>query len=182
LNALDDEVYASAALERNLSKLTGWQREWQIGELQLYRLARQALEGPPLADDLSFLTQAKVPGNTWATFMRMSEAWARRPRSSKKLESQLPRIYGIEGFEEDVDPHADELVDSPAERSEGEVSHLSEVLNRFVTDVTASQKSTDQMLKDLQSQVARLQSVNRRQRLLTYVVIGGLVWILAILL
>jgi hypothetical protein len=201
-------IFARDTLERRLSSLTGWQRHRQVKELRLYRLATLAVpwersrEGIQPQDDLTFLAEAIVPGNTWATFMAMSEAWKRHRGDKKNLERRLIRLVGTIGddFQEELERHADELADSTdlpdwletqaarilstlTEQLVGQLSHRPPyALTRFVGNLIASHQRTIHILRMLQFQLAHLQSVNQRQSLLMYIiiVIGILVSILVI--
>jgi hypothetical protein len=86
------DLGAGDSLERRLRELRGWERQRQIRELRLYRLAAlvSASEDPgTLADELKFLACLIVKGDAWATFMEFSRSWEASP-DAKKLERYLP--------------------------------------------------------------------------------------------
>lgn len=102
LSTGENSELAHDALERKLKWHTGWQREKQILELRLYRLAKLAVprgkteEGYPPSDELSFLANAVVRGDTWKTFMAFSEIWKRERRRTENLEGYLPDLDEFE--------------------------------------------------------------------------------------
>lgn len=84
LLAADDTTYAWDAyktLRKKLPLLRGLEREEQIRELRLYLLAKQVVpwekkeKGYPLPDELAFLAESIVPGDTWGTFMAFCNSW-----------------------------------------------------------------------------------------------------------
>jgi hypothetical protein len=210
LFASEKAIFARDALERTLSSLTGWQRQKQVRELRLYRLARLAVpwersrEGIQPQDDLAFLADVIVPGNPWATFMAMSEAWERHRGDKKNLGRRLIGLIGTVGDDlgAELELDADELADSIdlqdrletqlarvlstlTEQLVGKPSHRPpQEITSFVGNLIASHKRTVRILRSLQFQIAHLQSVNQRQSLLMYtvIVIGILVSTLAIFL
>ena len=159
-SGVSDEPGYSAlhAFKRRLGQLKGGQRDRQLRELKLYRLARSAVpwkqgkEGYLPSGELEFLSKEIVEGDTWGTFMAFSSAWERNWHS-KKLEKHLPRI--IE--EGDEDELGDDFFKEEAEDHQGEP-----------TDI----------LRQLTKDVAALRATQDRQNLLFYVVIGLLVWLL----
>lgn len=92
---------AEIAFERKAKSLTGRQRKVQLRELRLYRLAKEAIpwkaneKGYPPRDELEFLANLSVDGDTWRTFKNFSKEWAKRP-DAERLEKFLPRIYKVE--------------------------------------------------------------------------------------
>jgi len=71
-----DAEFARNALERRLEDLKGWQRDKQLRELRLYRLAKAAVpwrkgeKGYPPSGELEFLSQVTVEGDTWGISWR----------------------------------------------------------------------------------------------------------------
>jgi hypothetical protein len=143
---------AKNALERKLKELEGGHRKWQLRELRLYRLAKEAVpwkksgKAYPPFGELEFLSKLMVEGNTWGTFMAFSKAWA-ESRRTDKLEKRLPRIYEVTEDGLDYETEADD--EDLEEPKEGETIDIAE-----------------------------LQAGQDRQRLLLYVVIALLIWLL----
>lgn len=92
--------FAKRSFDQKLLELQGYERDKEIRELRLYRLARQAVpwktseKGYPPSGELEFLAESIVEGDTWATFMAFSAAWQNQRRS--ELEKYLPRIDEID--------------------------------------------------------------------------------------
>jgi hypothetical protein len=89
---------AQQSFERKFEILKGYQREKQLRELRLYRLAKQAVpwkkddKGYPPSDELKFLAESVAKNDTWGTFMAFSTAWSKNPRLYKRLEKFLPYV------------------------------------------------------------------------------------------
>jgi hypothetical protein len=157
-NDFDYVIFARDALERRINELEGWQREKELTELRLYRLAASAVpwdseeEGYTPSGELEFLSEKVVPDDTWATFMAFSKAWSKRASWAKELNKYLPRIYEID--EDDWEPE------------ESEKKHQAE--------------SNSELTKGLHADLKTLKSSLDRQRLLLYAVIGLIVWLLLV--
>ena len=117
-----DYEYALLArdqLKRRLKKLEDWERENELTDLRLYRLAQSAMPwdskktGTSPSGVLEFLAEEIVAGDTWATFMAFSSAWRKKndelddeedPIAAKNnLLRYLPRIYEIKGDNTELD-------------------------------------------------------------------------------
>lgn len=148
--AWEDAGMAEVSFERKANNLTGWQREKQLRELRLYRLAKQAVPGKSNekgyrpTDKLEFLANSCVEEDTWATFVNFSKEWDKHSRHTKSLEKLLPRIYEV--GEEDLEIDVEETV--------------------FET------------IRNMRNDFSRLEANVNRQKVLLCVVIGLLVWLL----
>ena len=116
-------MFARDKLKRRLAELKGWEREQELLDLRLYRLAQRAMpwdskkEGSAPPDALGFLADEIVAGDTWATFMAFSRAWDEKIEELERDKDQLPvkndlirslpRIYEIEDDEAGVDVMAE---------------------------------------------------------------------------
>jgi len=199
--AWEDAGMAEIAFERKANSLTGWQRKKQLRELRLYRLAKQAVpwkateEGYPPIDQLDFLAKLSVDGDTWATFKNFSNEWAKR-WNTERLEKLLPRIYevGEEDIEETFDNDTDideEIADRVEKRvasvltsvsadDEEEGNSLREALGKLTAHATAFQERVSESIGNLRSDMSQLRSIVDRQKILLYLVIGLLVWLLIV--
>jgi len=116
---LDYAGYAKDFLERRLSELQGRQRDEEIRELRLYRLAKETVpldredKGHPPPNELEFLREFIVKGDTWGTFMAFSDAWSSNLQR-ERLAKYLPRIHEVDEDELDdaFEIYEDELADS----------------------------------------------------------------------
>ncbi len=200
--AWEDAGMAEMVLERKAKSLTGWQRKKQLGELRLYRLAKQAVpwktteEGYPPTDKLEFLAELSVKGDTWATFKNFTNEWAKRSWRITRLEKSLPRIdeVGEKDIEKEFDNNTDNrenladrvekrVADALASISEGyeeKRKSLVEALSKLTTHATAFQERVSESIGNLKGDVSRLQAILNRQKVLLYVVIGLLVWLLIV--
>lgn len=197
-----DAGIAEIAFNRKAKSLTGWQREKQLRELRLYRLAKRAVpwkageEGYPPTDKLEFLANLSVDGDTWATFKNFSNEWANKWRNTERLEKFLPRIYEVGEehieFGNDIDSSED-LADrverkvaavlasvSRGDEDKNESLSLMKVLGKLTTHATASQEKVSESIRSLKGDVSRLQAIMDRQKVLLYVVIGLLVLLLIV--
>lgn len=199
--AWEDAGMAEIAFERKAESLTGWQRKKQLRELRLYRLAKQAVpwkatgEGYPPIDQLEFLAKLSVGGNTWATFKNFSNEWAKR-WNTERLEKLLPRIYevGEEDIEETFDNNTDNyegIVDRVEKRvadvltsvsadDEEKGNSLREALGKLTAQATAFQERVSESIGNLKSDMSQLRGIVDRQKVLLYLVIGLLVWLLIV--
>jgi hypothetical protein len=91
--------FAKRSFVRKLLELQGYKRDEEIRELRLYRLAKQSVPWKkedkvyPPSDELGFLAENVVKGDTWATFMEFSANWR---QGSSEMEKYLPRLYEID--------------------------------------------------------------------------------------
>ena len=193
---------AEIALERKAQSLTGWQRKEQLRELRLYRLAKQVVpwkageEGYPPRDELEFLANLPVDGDTWATFKNFSNEWAKR-RDTERLKKFLPCICEVgeesivEEFGNDIDSSEDladrverkikDVLASISEGDEEKDESLMKVVSKLTMHATASQERVFENIRSLKGDVSRLQAIVDRQKVLLYVVIGLLVWLLILI-
>ena len=175
-DALDAE-FAAKALDRRLQELTGWERKKQLRDLNLYRLARQAVPWKKGEDrylpsgELEFLSKAVVEGDTWGTFVAYSNVRAENSSNSRKLEEYLNQFD---------DPAKDEAgrVDDESQGEHTELLDRIEKLLETVSTRTREREETQTELGNSPAGVTRLQATQDRQTLLLYVVIGLLVWLL----
>lgn len=104
-SAFEDAYVAKLGSERQLKALTGYEREKQIRDLDLYHLARSVVPWKPsdapssLYGELAFLSDCICAGNTWLTYCKMRAKWRERFRDGdpKRL---LP---GERGDADDLD-------------------------------------------------------------------------------
>jgi hypothetical protein len=103
----ENAEFAKIGFQQKLNQLNGWQREKELRELKLYRLAVQAVpwkkgeKGYPPSGELAFLGEAIVDGDTWGTFMAFAAKWDEAYYHTRRLEKHLPKIW--EAGEEDDD-------------------------------------------------------------------------------
>lgn len=192
--------WAKRAFERKIKEIKGWQRDKELKELRLYRLAVQAVpwkkgeEGYSPSDELAFLEEAVVEGDTWATFAAFSKRWEETYYQTKRLEKCLPRIWEAgeeENFtmdEDDVDD-ADQLADRVANKltdllatargePDEEESKLAQALGKLSGHATVAQEKTLESVNSLKAELAELREAISRKRLLYWIVIGLLLVLL----
>jgi hypothetical protein len=195
-----DAEFAKRTFEGKLRKLKGWQREKQLRELKLYRLAVQAVpwkmkkEGYPPSGELAFLQEAVVDGDTWATFRAFCREWDEARFLTKRLERRLPRIWeageeeGLALDEEDIDD-ASRLADRVANRLAdllatahdepgGEGSKLAQALGKLSVHATIAQEKALEVVNSVKVELAELRRSQSRQRIFAWTVIGLLVGLL----
>ena len=193
----EDAEWAKRTFDRRLRELKGWPRDKELRELRLYRLAKQAVPlgegetGYPPTDELAFLEEAIVEGDTWATFAAFSKKWDEAHYRTKSLERFLPRIWeaGEEGDltvdEDDVDD-SDRLADRVANKlsdllatargeTEEEESRLAPTLGNLVGHATVAQERTLEAVNSIKVELAEIRQTHNRQRLFSWIVIGLLV-------
>jgi hypothetical protein len=192
-----DFDYAKRAFENKLQRLKGWQRDKELGELKLYRLAvgavpwRREDKGYPPVGELAFLEEAVVEGDTWATFVAFSKKWDEAPYRTRRLEKHLPRICeaGEERrptLDEDDISDTDRLADRVANRladlfaaardePEGEESKLAQALGKLSVHATVAQERTLDALNSVKAELADLSRSLNRQRAFFWAVIGLLI-------
>ncbi|MDH3503400.1 MAG: hypothetical protein OEZ41_05940 [Nitrospirota bacterium] len=96
----EDAENAKITLERKIKRLEEWEKEYQLTELKLYKLAKDAVpwvkdqDGYFPKNQLEFLAPLIVPGDTWQTFMNFSEGW--KKCNTEKVHKLLPFIPAIE--------------------------------------------------------------------------------------
>lgn len=185
---------AKRTFEKKLQGLKGWQRDKELGELKLYRLAVRAVpwrredKGYPPGGELAFLEEAVVEGDTWATFMAFSKKWDEAPYRTRRLEKYLPKIWeaGEENrpvLDDDDINDSDRLADRVANRlaelfatvgdepgEEG--SKLAQALGKLSVHATLAQERTLEAMNSLKAELGELRRSHDRQRVFAWVVIG----------
>ena len=127
--------FAKIAFERKLEQLEGWQRDKELQELKLYRLAVQAApwkkdeKGYPPSGELAFLEEVVVEGDPWVTFINFSKKWDEEYYRTKTLEKHLPKIWEA-GEDEDEIVECGETM----EDGESEVMSDDESMDRVADD------------------------------------------------
>jgi len=197
-------IFARDALEERIRDLDGWQREKELTELRLYRLAKQAApwdsrKGYAPSGVLEFLAEKIVPDDTWATFMGFSEVWSRKSYRVKDLNKYLP---GIEEIDED-EYELEESETDPSEDTNVELiksidvklaelqqvvklsdnldnKKLLEGLGEVRKHATELNNITQNQASGLQAELRRIKSSLNRQRFLLYAVLGLVLWLLLI--
>lgn len=202
----EDAAYARNSIEEKLSQLQGWVRDRQICELRLYRLAKKAVpwkrteRGYPPRDELEFMADSIITGDTWATFMAFSEEWARNGWRTKRLEKYLPRIAEIQGDDTTDDSKTDEEDAMCAAQLENRLEvRLSEVISALTTQTAEKDTRLIDALSELpahqidfhekiirlvnnfESSNKELRSAQNRQKLLFYIVIVLLILVLCVM-
>lgn len=204
----EDEIFfARNVLERRIKELEGQRREQELTELRLYRLAKSAVpwdtkeKGYAPSGELEFLSEKIVPGDTWATFMAFSEAWAEGkikeaygvPSRTKGLDKHLPLIYEFD--EDDWEPEEPDITES-IKRIDEKLTEIQQIIN--LTDNqgnaemlegleqirehdTELNTHTQQEVAGLRSELKALKSGLNRQRILMYIVIGLMIWFIFML-
>jgi hypothetical protein len=114
----EDSTFPKLGFDRRLKKLEGEQRQIELRELGLYRIARRAMpwnegeDGYPPSGEFEFLAEEIQPGDTWATFIRMSRAWSRHPHQRRPNRGLLEFGEGeADPFESEPDGEDDEGID-----------------------------------------------------------------------
>jgi len=204
-NDFEDAIFARDALERRLSELDGWQREKELTELRLYRLANSAVpwdskkEGYAPSGELEFLSEKIVSGDTWATFIGFSEAWSNKSYRAKDLDKHLPRIYEID--EDDWEPEEAETDSAESENAEL-LKGINEKLTELQDQINFSDDQGNEVLLEglgevrknaamlsnnaqnqsqgLQAELRKLEVSVNKQRLLMYAVLGLVIWLLLV--
>lgn len=203
--AWEESGMARIEFDRKAKNLTGWQGEKQLKELRLYRLAERAIpwkadkNGYPPGDELAFLANFSVDGDTWATFKNYSREWSKEEWNNKKLEKFLPRIYEVgeeDIVEEDDDEEiandlahnvdmlerfekkVDDAFTSISRKDEEKDESLMEALGKLNVDATDVQERVSEGIGNLKIEVSQLKAIVDRQKVSLYIVIGLLVWLL----
>ena len=200
-----DYEYALLArdqLKRRLGELEDWERESELTDLRLYRLAQSTVPwdskktGSSPSGVLEFLAEEIVAGDTWATFMAFSKAWRRKqdelegeedPIAAKNnLVRYLPRIYEIKGDNTDLDLFAgidQRLKDIRQVVDSTYVEKYEELLAGHEQNIIEEQENRLKERTDaLQTALNGLQAEQKTQRTFTYIVTTLLVLILIVVL
>jgi hypothetical protein len=204
-DALDAE-FAAKALDRRLEELTGWEREKQLRDLNLYQWAKNAAVARKSAEEsylpsgeLEFLSKIVVEGDTWGTFVAYSKVRAEHSPDSRTLEKYLredeagqvdeeeesKRIELLDRIEEKLTEKVSSLTEQAEDKQKEVTDTLKEIeekLTETVSTKTSEAKETQTALENglgkLTADVTRLQATQDRQSLFLYVVIGLLTWLL----
>jgi hypothetical protein len=181
----DEAESARETLARKLARLKGWQRDKELRELKLYRLAVDAQKGYPPSGELAFLVEAIVEGDTWATFVAFFKKWDEAHYQTKRLEKHLPKIW--EAGEKDELPLDEEdindtnrlanqlankladLVVTAQDEPEGEESKLAEALGKLSGHATVTQEKTLEAVNSLKAEFTEFRRSHNR---LAWIVIG----------
>ncbi len=186
---LRDAAEACESLQRKLSRLKGWQRDSELRELRLYRLARRAVPWKteetayPPSTELEFLSKLIVENDTWATFMAFSQTWERSPRN-KMLEKHLPRIDEAgESYEEDEveDSLNEKLSAILAKFKDSDDTGQTKLMEAFGDFARYTSQAIEQSLETmnrLKSEMDTLLQAQLRQKLLMLLAIGLIVWLI----
>lgn len=166
--------------ERKLTQLKGWQRQEQLKELKLYRLAAQVVpwkknvKGDPPSDELAFLKDVIVEGDTWATFMAFSDEWDKQYQR-KRLEKHLPAIW--EAGEEDDIVYDEDDVDNSRGLAD-RVAGLVEAVGKLTAHTTVAQERAQKAIDSIKQELVELRQAPTKHRLYMFIVIGLLVLLL----
>jgi len=192
-----DAARARDSLARRLGRLQGWQRDKQLRELRLYRLAKQSVpwekrkKGYPPSSKLEFLSKLVVWGDTWATFMAFSRAWPEGSPRTKELEKHLPRIdeagenywqnnSEADGFVEvkkGLDEKLSAIISRIKSGNEVEGTKLIEVFSGLASYTTQILESALETVNTLKSEITALRLAQSRQKVMLFIMIGLLAWI-----
>jgi len=193
----EDAARARNSLRQRLGRLQGWQRDKQLRELRLYRLAKRSVPwkkgetGYPPSAELEFLSKQVVENDTWATFMAFSRAWAEGGPRTKELEKHLPRIdeagedywendHKVEGFAEvknSLNEKLSTIISKLEGGSEAERPKLVEAFSELASYTTQILENALEAVNSLKPEITALRLAQSRQRLLLLVMIGLLVWL-----
>ena len=157
-----DAEFAPKSFNRRLEELKGWQRGKQLRELNLYRLAREAVswkrgeKGSPLSEELEFLSKAVVEGDTWGTFIAFSNIQKENSPDSQKLNKYLSRI-GDTG-EDDESGQVDDGDEDERTDLLDRIEKLTEAVSSLTEQAEDKQIELTDILRELSKDVARLQT------------------------
>ncbi|MDJ0955522.1 MAG: hypothetical protein QNI91_01615 [Arenicellales bacterium] len=196
-----DYEYALLArdhLKRRLEELEDWERESELTDLRLYRLAQTAVPwdssktGSSPSGVLNFLAEEIVAGDTWATFTAFFKAWRRKqdeleneedPIAAKNnLLRYLPRIYEIKGDNTDLDLFAgidQRLKDIRQAVDSTSVAKYEDLLASHEQNIVEKQEYRLKEYTDaFQTALNKLQVEQKGQRKLMYTITALLILIL----
>ncbi|TIQ41814.1 MAG: hypothetical protein E5X49_16810 [Mesorhizobium sp.] len=197
-------LYAGQAFERKLEQMKAWRNDYlrsNLLELKLYRLARQAVPwkndktGYPPTDELAFLEEAVVKGDTWATFAAFSKKWDEVDYGRRKeLEKSLLKMAGAgkedhffvgEQGIDDTEQLADRVASKLSEilvaaqnDPDGEESTLAQVIGKLSGYATVAQEKTMDAVNSWKAEFAELKGFHKWQLGLLWVVIALLLAVL----
>ena len=104
-HTIEEAEWANHSFEQKINNLSGYEKEKELDQLRLYRLAKQSSpwkdeEAYSLSDELSFLGNLVRKKDPWGTFMSFSKEWEKTgTRAKKRLKPYMP--YIDEAGEED---------------------------------------------------------------------------------
>ncbi|MBI5196426.1 MAG: hypothetical protein HZA10_08900 [Nitrospirae bacterium] len=181
----EDAEWPGRILEQKLKSLKSGENGQQLRELRLYRLAKQTVpwkkeKGYLPSNELNFLRNAVVEGDTWETFMSFSKAWEQN-RSTQKLEEYLPLIHELdednrvdeEDFEDSsqitkrLEEKLSELSSKLRTDSDGKDTTLADAFSQVTAYLTVLQDKTKEELDFLKNQLSGLQNSFNRQKILS---------------
>jgi len=123
--------WAERSFEDKLEQLKDYERDKQVREWRLYKLAKKAVpwkqgeQGYPPSGDLEFLAKHIVAGDTWGTFIAFSDAWAKNywELKRKRLDRDLQRACPLEeehwrNEEDETEPDESESMKKPLTRGD----------------------------------------------------------------
>jgi hypothetical protein len=146
--------FSQHSFSQRISEIQGYERDKELRELRLYRLAKKSVpwkkveKGYPPSGELEFLAKSIIEGDTWGTFMAFLDAWGKQ-RDTSNLERYLPCIYEIDDLSRDETD----------------------------TDETGA-KTPEDWNATILNQFDKLQASFNRLKLLLYVVVALLIWLL----
>jgi hypothetical protein len=195
-----DAEFAKRTFEGKLKRLKGRQREKELLELKLYRLAVQAVpwkkseQGYPPRGELAFLEEPIVEGDTWATFVVFCKKRDEGHFLTRRLGKHLPKIWEAgerddPSLDEDDIQDADRLAGRVANRladllaaahdePEGEESKLAKAFGKLSVHATVAQEKTLEAVNSVKAELTELRRSHNRQRGLFWAVIGLLIVLL----
>lgn len=129
----DDAERAITFMNHRAKELEGFQKQYQLTELKLYKCAglaapcKKGEDGYNPSGKLEFLAPLTVPGDTWKTFMNYSEEWGKGwSKQREELVKYLPRLFEIEDEVEQIKIEQEPISewDQPLSRREFYNFHL----------------------------------------------------------
>lgn len=191
----EDAEWPRRILEQKLKSLKSKEKGRQLRELRLYRLAKQTVpwkkeKGYLPSNELNFLRDVVIEGDTWETFMSFSKAWEQN-RSAQKLEKYLPRIHELDEdtiidaadvedssqITKRIEKKLSEISSKLRTDSEGKDTTLADALSQVTSYLTVLQDRTNEELNFLKNQFSGIQDSLNRQKILSVTI-----FILAIIL
>lgn len=150
------------ARDKSLEQLKPWQREEQLRDLNLYRLAKTAVpwkkgeEGYLPSGELEFLSTAVVEGDTWGTFIAYANVLKANSPDSRTLENYL-RQFDNPGADEASHVDDDEEEAKRTELLDRIEEKLTETVSSLTEQAEDKQKELTDILKELSADFARAQ-------------------------
>ena len=165
-----DAEFAPNFFDQRLAELKGWQRGKQLRDLNLYRLAREAVhwkrgeKGSRLSEELEYLSKAVVKGDTWGTFIAFSNIQEENSPDSQKLNKYLSGI-GDPGEDNESGQVDDGNEDERTDLLD-QIEKLTEAVSSLTEQTEDKQTELTDILRELSRDVARLEAAPERQNLL----------------